>query len=246
MTEKYQIDLRHQFKSISNGLWNIGMIPVALAVLWFWKGIYPDAELIIALILWTLFWFIPALILHPTYYFLNKSTVIEIDRQKEKLHIVEKGKLLEIDWSDLKEIERIFYSDYRHAEWKQNYIPMPWRNYGLIRIQTLDNQEFFFTSLMIDIVNPPIQPTKNSYKYVPFPPKSLQKQQNEAKQKKNAEKDRIDHFKKKFIGLSESELQKKSNAKELVYEARTAAKELMNEKNTAANKTSHVKQSHQP
>lgn len=237
MTEKYQIDLKHQIKSISNGLWNIGMIPVVLAVLWLWKGIYPDPELVIVLILYTFFWFIPALIIHPTYFFLNKSTVIEIDRQKEKIRITEKGKLLELEWNELKEIERIYYSDYRHAEWKQNYIPMPWRNYGLLRIQTLDNQEYFFTSLMIDIVNPPIQPTKNLYKFIPFPPKSLRQRQIESKEKENAKKNRIDQFKIKFGELSEFELKKKSESKELVYEARTAAKELMNEKNTAANST---------
>jgi hypothetical protein len=186
--------------------------------------------MVLSLSIWTLFWFVPALLLHPVYYSINKSTVLEIDRQKETLLITDNGNTVELKWNELLEVERIYYSDYRLKKDSQNYIPMPWRNYGLLRIQTSKETEFFFTSLMLDIVDPPITPTKNTYKYIPFLPQSL-------KEIENIKRGRIEKFKRNFKNLTDSELHNKFTSEELVKDARIAAEELIKEKNTAANKT---------
>jgi len=214
------------------------MIPLALTVLWLWKGIYPfNIELIIVVSLCNLFWFIPAFVLHPTYYFLNKSTSLAIDLKNERMCITVKGKAVELRLNELKEIERIYNSDYRHATWKQSYIPVPWRNYGFLRIVASNNEEHIITSLMINIVDPPIQPTKNSFSLFPFPPKSLKKKYIESKEKEILRREKINQFKMRFINLSENELKSKSESDDLVFEARTAAQELMWERHTAANIT---------
>lgn len=235
MTETFQIDIKHQIKSISNGFFHIGVIPVIIGVLWIWKGIEPDFILVVGLICWTLIWFIPAIILHPTYYLLNKGATLSIDYDKKRLEILNNETRMSMGFEDLATVERIYFSDYRHVEWQQNWFPSPWRNYGLLRIQTKDDHEFFLTSLMIDIVNPPIEPTTNTYKFIPLPPKSLKQKRFEAKEREELQRNRIEHFKRKFEKQSLTELNRKIDSQDLIYEAKTAAVELIKEKDTAAN-----------
>jgi len=238
MTQTFKVDIKHQVKSLSNGLWNFAMIPLALIVLWFWKGINPfDVELIIVVSLCNLFWLIPVFVLHPTYYFLNKSTGLAIDLKNERVCITVKGNAMEFRMNELEEIERIYNSDNRHATWKQSYIPVAWRNYGLLRIVTSNNEEYFITSLMIDILNPPIQPTKNSFSLFPFPSNSYKKKQIEFIEREKMRRDKINLFKMNFTKLSENDLKSKSESDELVFEARIAAQEIICERHTAANIT---------
>jgi len=236
MTQTYKIDIKHQIKSISNGLWNIGLLPVAMFFLWFIEGINPlEPYLIIGLLLWTLFWFIPALILHSIYYSINRKTELNYNTEYQEFRIIHDDNTYEFMKRDIKVIERIYYSDYRLAKWKQNYIPMPWRNYGLLRIQTNNGDEIFLTSLMIDIVNPPIRPTSNKYKYIPFPPKTLKQKQIEIKEAEDSRKNRIEHFKLKFSDLTLMDLNQKINDDGLTEEAKIAAEKLISERNTTAN-----------
>ena len=83
MRQTFKIDIKHQAMSISNGLWNIGLIPVVLIFLWLYKDINPfEPFVIIGLLLWTLFWFIPAFILHPIYYLINRNTELIYNEDK--------------------------------------------------------------------------------------------------------------------------------------------------------------------
>jgi len=235
MMQVFKIDVKHQIKSISNGFWNVSSIPVALFFLWLLKDINPfDPILIFGLLIWTLFWFIPVLLLHPIYYSLNIKTELKYNPEKKELEIKQGSNLVKFEQNDIKQIERIYYSDYRLPKWQQNYIPMPWRNYGLLRIVTNDNQEFILTSLMIDIVNPPIKPSVNKYKYIPFPPKSIAQKRSELKNAKKLKKNQIESFKTKFSKLTIGELSYKTVVNGFVVEAEIAAKELI-EKNTTAN-----------
>ncbi|MCL3782514.1 hypothetical protein EMN47_19190 [Prolixibacteraceae bacterium JC049] len=234
----FKIDIKHQLKSISNGLWNIGMLPVVMFFLWFIKGINPlEPYLVIGLLLWTLLWFIPTLILHPLYFSINRKSKLIYNNDNQELKVIQDDNILKFKRKDIKVIERIYYSDFRLAKWKQNYIPMPWRNYGLIRILTYEDDEIFLTSLMIDIVNPPIKPTLNTYKFIPFPPKTLKQKQNEKKEVEESRKKRIEFFKMKFSTLTLTDLNHIINDEDLVEEAKITAKELINEKNTTANKS---------
>ena len=236
MTQKFKIDIKHQVKSISNGLWNIGLLPVALIFLWLFKNINPfEPFLIIGLLLWTLFWFIPAIILHPIYYLINRNTEFIYNEEKKEFEIIQDKKTSIFKSGDIKLIERIYYSDYRLPKWQQNYIPMPWRKYGLIRIVTNENKEFFLTSLMLDIVNPPIEPTFNKFRMIPFPPKTIEQKQKELNEIETLKRKEITNFKTRFSKMTISELSYQTVENGLVEEAEIAAKELINERNTTAN-----------
>jgi len=88
---------------------------------------------------------------------------------------------------------------------------------------------------MIDIVNPPIRPSLDKYRFIPFPPKTLEQKLIDNKLAEGSRKKRIEHFKIKFSDLTIAELNKKAFNRELVEEARNAAKELIAERNTTAN-----------
>ena len=237
MEQEFKIDIKHQIKSMSNGLWNFALIPIVLFLLWLLKGINPfDPFLIIGLLIWTLFWFIPVFILHPTYYSINRETKFIFNPEKKEIEIRQGATNSKFSQKDIREIERIYYSDYRLPKWQQNYIPMPWRDYGLIRILTNENQEFFITSLMIDIVNPPIEPTLNKYKYIPFPPKTMEQKRSEFKERENLKRNQINNFKTKFSKLTIKELNNRKTENGLIEEAKIAIEELINERNTTANK----------
>jgi hypothetical protein len=236
MRQTYKIDIKHQMKSISNGLWNIVLLPVAMLLLWLIKGINPlEPYLVIVLLLWTLFWFIPALILHPIYYSINRKTKFIYIMDKQEFKVIQNDNTYGFKDKDIKLVERIYYSDYRLPKWQQNYIPMPWRNYGLVRILTNNDEEIILTSLMIDIVNPPIRPTLDKYRFIPFPPKTLEQKRIDNKEAEESKKRRIEHFKLKFSELTIAELNNKTFDEGLVEEAIIAAKELIAERNTTAN-----------
>ena len=238
MGQTYKIDIKHQMKSISNGLWNIGLLPVSMLLLWLIKGIYPlEPYIVIGLVLWTLFWFLPAIILHPIYYSINRKTKFIYIPSKQEFKVIQNDITYGFKDKDIKLVERIYYSDYRLPNWQQNYIPMPWRNYGLIRILTNNDIEIILTSLMIDIVNPPIRPTLDKYKFIPFPPKTIEQKKSDNNEAEENRKRRIEHFKLKFSQLTIAELNKKTFDKGLVEEAVIAAKELVTEKNTTSNIT---------
>jgi len=114
----------------------------------------------------------PAFILHPIYYSINRKTELKYNADKKEYRVTQNDKTFELKSKDIELVERIYYSDYRLPKSQQNYIPMPWRKYGLIRILTKENKEIFLTSLMIDIVNPPIEPTSNKFRFIPFPPRN--------------------------------------------------------------------------
>ncbi len=224
-------------KSISNGLWNIGLLPFVMLLLWLINGINPlEPYLVIGLLLWTLFWFIPALILHPIYYSINRKTKFIYIADKQEFKVIQNDNTYGFKDKDIKLVERIYYSDYRLPKWQQNYIPMPWRNYGLVRILTNNDEEIILTSLMIDIVNPPIRPTLDKYRFIPFPPKTLEQKRIDNKVAEESRKKRIEHFKMKFSELTIAELNKKTFDGGLVEEAKIAAKKLIAERNTTANK----------
>jgi hypothetical protein len=236
MRQTYKIDIKHQMKSISNGLWNIVLLPVAMLLLWLIKGINPlEPYLVIVLLLWTLFWFIPALILHPIYYSINRKTKFIYIMDKQEFKVIQNDNTYGFKDKDIKLVERIYYSDYRLPKWQQNYIPMPWRNYGLVRILTNNDEEIILTSLMIDIVNPPIRPTLDKYRFIPFPPKTLEQKRIDNKEAEESKKRRIEHFKLKFSELTIAELNNKTFDEGLVEEAIIAATELIAERNTTAN-----------
>ena len=234
--QTYKIDFKHQVKSLSNGLWNIILTPIAMICLWLIFDINPFEKHILAVfLLYSFFWFIPALILHRLYFLMNKNIRFTYNTENGEYLISEGNKTFNFYNRDIKTIERIYFSDYRVPNWQQNWFPMPWRNYGLIRILTIDNEEFFLTSLMIDIVKPPVKPTINKYRFIPLPPKTEKQKQNEIRLAEQNRKNKIDQFKTRFAKLSNSELKYMSKESVLVDEAKIAINELMNERNTTAN-----------
>ena len=236
MTQVFKIDLKHQLKSISNGIWIILIVSLVMLYFWIIEDINPiQNNLLILFAIITLLYFLPALILHPLYYYINRKTKLKYNSEEKELILIDGDKSFQFKESDVEEIERVYFTDFKLPRRQRNFMTPTWRNYGLIRIMVKSKQEFILTSLMIDVVNPPLKPTVNKFRLIPFPPRSLKNRERDIIESENARKKKIDFFKASFSNKTKSELNKKLNDNDLVDEAKIAVREIINEKNTTAN-----------
>src|SRR5690606_18272611 len=112
--------------------------------------------------------FLPAFILHFSYFLENRHIRLEVDTATNSFTVQnDKGKVL-LTSDKVRQAIQVIYTDFRHPEGFQRGIPMPWRNYGYLKIITKDDKVFLLTSLMLDPLNPPIKPTKTRFKYLPL------------------------------------------------------------------------------
>jgi hypothetical protein len=237
MNKLYQIDREHQIKSISNGLKVLLWFPVALLV-GYLLGITSqilDPDFIAILLIYNSVLFLPALILHTTYYFANRDIKLETDTGTRSITIINSKGKHHLLPEDIKKVERVIFNDYKHPKKHQNWFPMPWRNYGYLRLITKDDRVFLLTSLLLDPLNPPIQLTKTIYSYITL----LDDEIEEEAIKKELEEQFLEvteAYKTKFQNHSEEELKKKTVSNGFRKEAVIAASELLQERITLANK----------
>jgi len=232
MNKFYKIDGRNQVKSISNGLRILLWIPLALLVAYF-RGVpnsLLDPDIITVIVVFTLVYFLPALVLHIIYYLANRDTEIEIDSTGNTVIIISRNERFHLKTKELKRVERVLNRDYRLPKWQQNWFPISWRNYGYLKLVTKDNEVFLLTSLLLDPLNPPIQPTVTRYSFVPFLDNEVyvEPSQEELEEDYRSE---IDCYKVKFQNHTEEELIKKTIANGYRKEAAIAANEILKERN---------------
>jgi hypothetical protein len=170
MNKIYRVNSGNQIKSIANGLKVLPLVPVALAVGYFggYTGSFWDPDFATVLFIWNLIIFLPEIILHISYYLTNRVTKLELDGESERLLITDSNGKHQIAPDMVKEVVRVIYKDYRLPQWQQNWQPMPWRNYGYLKLITKDNRVFFFSSLMLDPQHPPMEIKATLFKFIPL------------------------------------------------------------------------------
>ncbi len=237
MKQVFQINRKYQIRSISNGLLILLGIPVGLAVAFFlgYTDQILDPIMVNVFLIAYLILFLPAFILHISYYFENRKTRLEINADINSFTIQnDKGEIL-LNSENVEEVIQVIYSDYRHPKSQQNWQPMAWRNYGYLKVISKDDKVFLLTSLMLDPLNPPIKPSKTEFSFIPFLDKSIEKELTQ-KEIANLQRLKIEAYKEKFQYLSEEELQSKQVINGFVKEAVIAAEEILKERNTVFNK----------
>ncbi|MBF9253328.1 hypothetical protein I2I11_08495 [Pontibacter sp. 172403-2] len=238
MNKIYHINGRHHVKSISNGLKILPWFPVALAVgyLGGFTSSILDPGFLKVLIIYNSICFLPALLLHVTYYFANRDTKLEIEPGGRSITITNSNGEYCLQIDDIRKVERVIYSDYKLPKWQQNWTPMPWRNYGYLKLITTDDKMFLLTSLLLDPLKPPIHPTVTKYSYIPFLEDRIEKEPT-IEELKEYQRVEIEAYKAKFQNHTEEELKKKTIANGFKKEATIAANELLEERKTIANNT---------
>jgi len=226
MKERYKIDLKHQLKSYRNGFMMV--IYLFFGVLAIFLFGYSDEFL--NLFLYTLIahglFSLPAFFLHLTYYLDNFKLIVKIDESRDEIIFNKRDKNYKYKISELTKIERNIQKDFKFPKWQQNWIPISWRYYGFIRIETPDQNTFNLTSLIIDIVNPPINSRTTRYRILPFLKESLKDKLKKDQKEIELVNERIQYYKDKFSEYSLKQLDEIVSSDDFQKEAMIAAQEL--------------------
>ncbi|WP_191185179.1 hypothetical protein [Pontibacter aquaedesilientis] len=240
MEEVLQINKKYQLRSISNGVRVLAGYLMVFAFLWI-KGSNVLSELGFYLFMLggCLVSFLPAFYLHIAYYIANRRTIVEVDKEKQLITVTDKKGIHVIHASDVKQMIRVVQRDYRLPDWEQNWIPLPWRRYGYLKLVTHDNAVFLLTSLMLDPVNPPIKETETQYKFLPDLNETVEEELTQTEIESQIRQE-VESFKQKFKNYSEQELVERISKKGYRKEAVMAAEELLKENYNCQQELKHT------
>ncbi len=169
MTDKFQINGRHQLKSFGKGLITFSVAFVGIII----GGLLGIFNLNNFLSLVTLFisvcvvFCIPAIYLHITYLIDNWRTILCVDKRQSSFTIATKYEQLSYKFEDIEYTELIVGIYYRNRLDNRGRWPAPWTNYGYLKLKLKDGKEFMFTSLMVDLSKLPLPVNKTKFRLIP-------------------------------------------------------------------------------
>ncbi len=230
MTQTYQISFRNQFNSIKEGLilltfTPIGLVIAHLAGIISWND-YP--AVIIIMVLFNLLFFLPTFYLHYTYFHENSKTLLTVKSHSKCFSITNKNNTADYTFDDIHLAEQHLGIYYKNKIDHRGRWTTPWTGYGYFKLKLKNGQTYFFSSLMFDILNPPLPFSKTDYRFLPF----IDKQElNVVEMRKWIEKEqqeKYDNYLAKFEGLPREILQEKvDNGSRYEPEAVEASKKLL-------------------
>jgi len=169
MTDKFQIDLRHQIKSFEKGL--ITFVFVFLGVIGF--GLFNVFDLVdlstyTSFILTCLLFSLPAIYLHISYLIDNRGKVLTVDIKGKRFTITVQNQHFNYQFEDIEnaELNRGIY--YKNQLDNRGRLPAPWTNYGYLRLKLKDGREFMLTSLMVDLKKLSLPVTTTKFRLHPY------------------------------------------------------------------------------
>ena len=240
MTDKFQINGRHQFKSIKEGLLLLSLGPIGILIgLLSEKVDMSDFPLLLTVFgLYYLLLFSPAFYLHFTYYMDNVGTTLTVDQNQNEIRIKTKKEEFKYKYEDVVKSELNLGIYFKNRIDNMARWTTPWTNYGYLKLRFKDGKEFFFTSLMLDLDKIPFSVTATRFRFAPY----IDKNQIEYKDIK-ANQDRIKQgkileYQERFANLSEEKLLEKISDRRFEFEARKAAENILEQRKkiTTANK----------
>lgn len=240
MIETYKVDFKHQYQSAKYNLLVL-VIFISMALYSYYNIENPVYS---PLPFWSLFIIIPslpAIFFHTSYYLKNKDIILTIDKKKRTLVIISKHETKTYHFNDISHITQKLGIHYKGQPKGSGpgINPVPWTNYGYIKIKFRDGNIYYFTSIMIDVPSFDIGvPYITKYTWWPY----LKRQDTNnkkrdpnisklRKQVKRAQREKLALFKGNFGDHSYAELQQElSNNKKLKRLEIEAIQELLKEK----------------
>ncbi len=161
MTKSYKINFRNQFNSFKTGAILLAVIPaVHILVYLTGKSTIDDyLELLVVVLLFNLIFFLPAFYLHITYYLHNRNTILTIDSQTKRFSIKTKNNSEDFTFDDIHLAEQHLSIYHKNKIDHRRRFITPWIDYGYFKLKLNNGQTFFFSSIMMDVQNPPFSPT---------------------------------------------------------------------------------------
>lgn len=110
----------------------------------------------------------PAIYLHISYYLENFRLKVIIDERQNTLILNKSGKEQAYHFSNLISVEQHLAIYYKNRIDHVSRREAPWTPYGYLLLKFNDGLEVYVTSLMLDVVHPPIIPTHTYFRYFPY------------------------------------------------------------------------------
>ena len=235
MTDKFQINGRHQLKSIKAGLPFFIWGPIGILV-GFFSGMFgpnPIPLLLTVFGLYGLLIFSPAIYLHIIYFIDNGATVLTVDKEKDEVMVKTKDGEFKYKNEDIKksELNLVRRTDPLTRT-------MPWTTYGYLRLTFKDRKEFFFTSLMLDLDKLPFPVTTTRFRFIPYIDKNQIEYKDIKANNDRIKQDKIADYQERFKDLADDKLLEKIDDTRFEFEARKAAENILEQRRkiTTANK----------
>lgn len=166
MTVEFQIDLKHQIKSLKQVFVGLIFIMTGMTIGHF---LIANSNLMEMLLIGLIFWLVTSVALvlpfHIQYFITNWGTKLTVDKELKTIKITQSGTTNDLKFSDFK-VYRHILGHHKPGRTK-SWTPIPFDHYGYIEIITNDNKKLFLTSLMIDPFNFPLTIEKTEYRF-PF------------------------------------------------------------------------------
>lgn len=170
MTDRFQINGRHQIKSFEKGLITFSLAFVG-TIIGGLLGIFDAYDFLSHVTSFTLVciaFSLPAIYLHITYLIDNWGTILDVDKERNSFSIKTKYGYFNYKFEDIENTELNLGIYYKNEIDKRGRWPAPWTNYGYLKLNMKDGQEFRFTSLMIDLSRLSLPVTTTKFRLHPF------------------------------------------------------------------------------
>jgi hypothetical protein len=231
MTDKFQINGRHQFKSIKEGLILISLGPIGLLI-GILSGKFGMEDLPLMLTVFGLYYlvlFSPAFYLHTTYFLDNWDTQLTVDM--EEIKILNKRDEFKYRQEDIEKAELNLGIYYKNRIDNMGRWTTPWTNYGYLKLKFKDGKEFYFTSLMIDLDKLPFPVTSTRFRFTPYIDKNQIQYKNIKAHNNRIQQDKIAEYQERFSNLADDKLLEKiNNPTRFEFEARKAARNILQQR----------------
>ncbi|MBE7177253.1 MAG: hypothetical protein INR69_12655 [Mucilaginibacter polytrichastri] len=170
MSERYSISLIAQFRTLRESVYFsllilIGILVAAIfGVHLTWDNL---ASFIVPAVIISIFW-LPALFLHVDYLLENRSMELVINKHSNQIIIKTRKKTSTYGFGDIIHAEQHIGIYWKNKLDQRGRRFVPWTKYGYLKIRFSDGAIFNFTSIMIDVLDPPFTSSYVFYHLFPL------------------------------------------------------------------------------
>lgn len=169
----------------------------------------------------------PAIFLHISYYIKNFGLKIIIDKDQNTLMVSKFGTVHSYNFSDIISTEQHLAIYHKNRIDNVTRKTAPWTPYGYLLVKFNDGLQVYFTSLMIDVLNPPVITTCTYFTLFPYLKSGIEFSKKRIAVNENYE-NKISHYKLTFGNHSDLQLNEKIiNSKTYDKAAVEAARRLL-------------------
>ncbi|MCD0490598.1 hypothetical protein LPB86_20335 [Pedobacter sp. MC2016-14] len=168
MQSVYKIRIVNHIRSLKYILIGLSLVVLVCYFIPFYEKNYITSEGLMVGAIPVLIFIAPAIFLHISYYIKNSGLKIVIDENQSTLIVSKSGKEHFYNFSDLILVEQHLAIYHRNRIDHINRKIVPWASYGYLLLKFNDGLQLYVTSLMLDVLKPPIITTHTYFRLFPY------------------------------------------------------------------------------